>query len=436
MIARVFGEDLSGAVSVGTSQIISMGAAFGVTVLLARWLEPSDYGVYALVVALLLWIGNFSEIGVFSAASRLLAHFDDETARGAVIGACLMVAIGLFLLFDVLVAGAALFVDSIFAASASHALLVAAPVAGGLALETAVQYLCQGARRSALLATRNLIARPLTLVLVIGAHLTGALTVAFACWAFALGSTLSACAVFASLGPSRRHLGEGWAAIREEMRRANDGAMYVGRLVGSSMFNIDRMLVAYFLTSAAVGYYALAFSLVAPITLGVQSIAIAGYAKLARSAEIPRNLLRASFGWLAVSGVLGYVLITVFVERFLPAYHPTLGILLPAILTAVVLGVVALFNQFLSAHGRGRTLRRISFVFAIANLGLYFALIPLAGIKGGAYASLATVMVPLAGVLIAYRRYRSTNERSQPASTLPARGTAARAPGRLETGTS
>ena len=436
MIARLLGEDLSGAVSVGTSQVISMGAAFGVTVLLARWLDPDAYGVYALVVALLLWIGNFSEVGVFSAASRLLAHFDDETARRAVIGACLMVAIGLFLLFDLLVAGAALVIDSIFAAKASHALLYAAPVAGGLALETAVQYLCQGARRSALLATRNLIARPLTLVLVIGAHLMGGLTVAFACWAFALGSTVSACAVFVRLGPTRRRLGEGWAAIRNEMRRANDGAMYVGRLVGSSMFNIDRMLVAYFLTSAAVGYYALAFSLVAPITLGVQSIAIAGYARMARSPEVPRNVLCASFGWLAASGVLGYVLITVFVERFLPAYRPTLGILLPAVLTAVVLGVIALFNQFLSAHGRGRTLRRISFVFAIANLSLYFVLIPLAGIKGGAYASLATVMVPLAGVLIAYRRYLSTNERSQPAATLPARTAGARAPGRLDTGTS
>lgn len=436
MTARRFGDELSGAVSVGTSQVISMGAAFGVTVLLARWLEPDTYGVYALVVALLLWIGNFSEIGVFSAASRLLAHFDDETARRAVIGACAMAAIGLFLLFDLVVAVVALFIDSIFAANASHALLYAAPVAGGLALETSVQYLCQGARRSALLATRNLIARPLTLALVIGAHLTGSLTVAFACWAFAFGSTVSACAVFARLRPTRRHLGEGWAAIRHEMRRANDGAMYVGRLVGSSMFNIDRMLVAYFLTSAAVGYYALAFSLVAPITLGVQSIAIAGYARLARSPEIPRNLLYASFGWLVASGVLGYVLITVFVERFLPAYQPSLGILVPAVLTAVVLGVIALFNQFLSAHGRGRTLRRISFVFAIANLSLYFALIPLAGIKGGAYASLATVMVPLAGVLIAYRSYRSTTERSQPAPTLPTRPTVARAPGRLDTGTS
>jgi hypothetical protein len=129
------------------------------------------------------------------------------------------------------------------------------------------------------------------------------------------------------------------------MRRANDGAMYVGRLVGSSLSNIDRMLVAYFLTSAAVGYYALVFSLVAPITLGVQSIAIAGYAGLARSQEIPRNLLYMTAGWLLTSAVLGYVLITVFINRFLPAYHPTLGILVPAVLTAVALGVIALFNQ-------------------------------------------------------------------------------------------
>jgi O-antigen/teichoic acid export membrane protein len=298
----------------------------------------------------------------------------------------------------------------------------------------AVQYLCQGSRRSTLLATRNMIARPLTLVLVVSAHFLGVLTVSFACWAFALGSTVAACVVFVRLRPARGRLWEGWTAIRAEMGRANDGAMYVGRVVGSSLFNIDRMLIAYFLTSVAVGYYALAFSLVAPITLGVQSIAIAGYAGLARNREIPRTLLYVSLGWLVGSATLGYVLITVFIHRFLPAYRPALGILVPAILTAAVLGVVALFNQFLSAHGRGRTLRRISFVFAIANLGLYFALIPIAGIKGGAYASLATVMVPLAGNLIAYRRYRSVTERSEPA-TFPARIGVAATSGRLDTGT-
>ena len=190
-----------------------------------------------------------------------------------------MAAIGLFLLFDLVVAVVALFIDSIFAANASHALLYAAPVAGGLALETSVPYRCQGARRSALLATRNLIARPLTLALVIGAHLTGSLTVAFACWAFAFGSTVSACAVFACLRPTRRHLGEGWAAIRHGMN-----APTTSHVPGTARRLIDvqhRPPVAHvLLTSAAVGYYALAFSLVAPITLGVQSIAIAGYGEV------------------------------------------------------------------------------------------------------------------------------------------------------------
>jgi PST family polysaccharide transporter len=436
MIRRLLGDQMSAAASVGASQVISMGATFGVTVLLARWLAPNDYGVYALVVALLLWIGNFSEIGFFSAASRLLAHYDDDGERRELIGTCLIVAITLFLLFDALAAAVSPFVDSVFHVNAGHALLIAAPLAGGLALEIAVQYLCQGATRSALLATRNLIARPLTLLFVIAAHLLGVLTVAFACFAFALGSTVGACVVFTRLRPTHKRPREGWAAIRTEMRRANDGAMYVGRVVGSSLFNIDRMLIAYFLTAAAVGYYALAFSLVAPITLGVQSIAIAGYPRLARSRELPRNLLYVSLGWLFVSAVLGFALITVFIDRFLPAYRQSLGVLVPAVLTAVALGIIALFNQFLSAHGRGRTLRQISFVFAVANLSLYFALIPLAGIKGGAWASLATVMVPLAGNLIAYRRYLEAGERSQPTSSLPARLNAAPAPARLDTGTS
>jgi O-antigen/teichoic acid export membrane protein len=428
-VGRGFGEEIPGAILVASSQVIGMGAAFGVTVLLARWLTPASYGVYALVVALLLWIGNFSEIGVFSAASRLLAHADDVATRRDLVGTCLFVAIALFVLFGVLVAAIAPFAESVFDVRASRPLLFAAPVAGGLALEIAVQYLCQGTKRSSLLATRNLIARPVTLALVVAAHLLDSLTVTFACWAFALGSTVAACIVFARLRPTLGRRWEGWAAIRAEMKRANDGAMYVGRVVGSSLFNIDRMLIAYFLTSTAVGYYALAFSLVAPITLGVQSIAIAGYAGLARSREIPRSLLRLSAGWLLVSSLVGYVLITLFIDRFLPAYRPALGILVPAVLTAVALGIVALFNQFFTAHGHGRTLRRISIVFAIANLSLYLALIPLAGIKGAAYASLATVMVPLIGNLIAYRRYAGR----QGAPVLPTRVSVASPPARLDT---
>ena len=120
-----------------------MGAAFGVTVLLARWLAPADYGVYALVVALLMWIGNFSEIGFFSAASRLLAHSEDETGLSELVGACAVVSIALFVLFDLLAAGTAPLADSVFHVRAGVALLVAAPVAGGLALEMAVQYLCR-----------------------------------------------------------------------------------------------------------------------------------------------------------------------------------------------------------------------------------------------------------------------------------------------------
>lgn len=398
-----------GALSVGVSQVVGMLSALGMTAMLARWFSPSGYGTYAFVVAVLLWVGRFSEIGFFSATARLLARCDDEAMRRRLIGVSMLVAAGLFVLFDILVAAASPIVERVFHMNATTAFLWTVPVAGGLALELAVKFICEGAGRSGLLAIRNLTARPLALALLVGAHLAGVLTVAFACMAFALGSTVASCAVFARLKPSLVGLREGWTVIRAEMRRANDGAMYLGRILGSSMFNIDRMLVAYFLTSAAVGYYALAFSLVAPITVGVQSLAISGYGRLARSRGIPGHFFSLSLVWVVGSSAAGYFLLRLFVHSFLPAYRSALGILAPAVLTAAILGVIALFNQFLSAHGRGRTLRRISFFFAISNLTLYVTLIPLAGIEGAAYASLATVMVPLAGNLIAYRRYRSLN---------------------------
>jgi O-antigen/teichoic acid export membrane protein len=406
MIRHLLRHDVSRVISVGGSQIIAAVAAFGVTALQARWLIPSQYGVYAFVIAILGWVANFSELGVFSAASRLLAHSDDPVAQGQLIGACAVVAAVLFVLFGVLCAALAPLVEPIFHLNGGVALLASAPLAGGVALELALQYLCQGIKRVGLITTRNLIARPLTLVLVIAAHFAGVLTVPLSCAAFALGSTVAGVVVFWKLQPAMTRIRANLALIRAEARRANDGAMYVGRVVGSSLFNMDRMLVALFLTPADVGYYALAFSLVSPITLGIQSMVMVSYKSLARSPSIPQRLTNAALAWLAVSTVAGYVLITVFIHQFLPKYTPVLPILVPALLTAAVLGFIALRNQFLAAHRRGRALRRISLAFAAANLVLYLSLIPLAGLKGGAWASLAAALIPLVGTSLVYAKVR------------------------------
>ncbi len=415
MIRRLLHHNVSHTLSVGGSQILAAGATFAGTVFLARWFHPANYGVYAFVIAALGWVSNFSELGVFSAASRLLAHTDDTAVQRELTGACAVVALVLFGAFGVLAAVIAPLINPIFHLNGGPALLLSAPLAGGLALELAVQYLCQGVRRISLVTTRNLVARPLTLLLVVVAHVMGFLTIPLSCAFYVAGSTFASIVVFWMLRPTFHDVRANFAAIRAEARRAHDGAMYIGRVAGSSLFNMDRMLVALFLTPADVGYYALAFSLVGPITLGIQSLTIVSYKTLARSTAIPRGLTIATVSWLAVSAVSGYVLITVFIDQFLPKYETVLSILVPAILTAVGLGFVALRNQFLSAHGRGRSLRRISLTFAATNLVLYLSLIPLAGLKGGAWGSLAAIVVPLVGTGIAYSRLtRAGTPRAEP----------------------
>jgi O-antigen/teichoic acid export membrane protein len=387
------------------SQIVQLGSAFVLTLMLARSLGPAEFGAFAFVIAALGVAGSFSELGFFSATARLMAKQDDEEATRRLVGGATALAVIIFVAFDLVVVALAFLVEPVFGVDAKVPMLVAAPLAGGIALDLVVLFLCQGTGRNELIVLNNLVSRPLPLVVLGAISLVAPLSLSVVCVVYVAGPTVAAVLVLRALRPDFTNLRESTRSIKAELKTAGDFGIYISRAIGTSTYNLDRILVAFFLNATQVSYYALAFSLVTPVTLGSQSLGWISYKRFARETRIAPRLFAANAAWLVTSACAVCVVILVVVNTVLSDYKPVESILLPALATAMMMGALQLPNWFLMAQGRGRTLRDLNLTFAAVNIALNFTLIPIAGIKGAAYASMVAAMTSLGLHLVRYRAF-------------------------------
>jgi O-antigen/teichoic acid export membrane protein len=384
---------------------------------LATELGPDRYGSFAFFVASLGIIGVFSEVGLFTALARLVVHAPDEPSRRRLLGGGVALAGAIIVAFAFAVVALALVVEPVFDLPLRTAMLLAAPVSAGIALEVVVLYLCQGTGRYDLLVLRNLVARPLPLAILGVLVLTGSPSLTVVCLTYVAGPALISVIVMLAVRPDFSAVPTSIREIRSEARRAGDFGIYLGRALGTSTYNLDRILVAYFLTPADVSYYALAFALTTPVMLGSQNLASLSFARLARVSAIPRRLVLLNGIWLMASAVALSTALAISVPLVLDEYKPMLTILAPVVLTSVVMGLLQLPNQFLIAHGRGGDLRSAGLVFSALNLVLNFALIPAFGIQGAAYASLIASVAMLISLTTRYRSARLHTTSATPAAT-------------------
>jgi len=86
----------SGAAARGTvhlliGRVYFMAAGYVIAVVLARGLGPAAYGIYGLIMSLLLWFEAASDFGIQRATIKLIAESDDSQAVARTAAACLLV---------------------------------------------------------------------------------------------------------------------------------------------------------------------------------------------------------------------------------------------------------------------------------------------------------------------------------------------------------
>jgi O-antigen/teichoic acid export membrane protein len=402
-LARMRGTLGQGVLFAAATAVVSLLSAV-VKALLARHLTTSEFGSFSFALAFLLLAAMVFEFGLFLPAARMAARAD-EAARREIVGASLLTYAVVGFAFCATVFGSSFVVDSWFNVTCGSALRIIAPVAFAFPFVQLALWLAQGLGRLHVYSLTSVLSQVIlvgSIVVLVQLDDRPGIT-----WPLLLQSLamVAGWSVFVFwLRPGFRQA-RGYARALVRDAKAFGFQVYVGRLLSIGTYNIDVLMVAAFTNARQVGLYALAGALTAASGLAVAGMSNALFPQMVDTARLRRE-------WIVLAWVIGLVLAVAvwllarpfFRLLFSPAYSDAARYVLPLALAQVVRGVTGLYNNFLSAQGRGRDLRNAGLILTVSNLALNFALIPTWGAMGAAWASFGALTINYFAHVYFYRR--------------------------------
>lgn len=411
------GAGAAGLASLGVKLAVAV-LGLGVNVVLARWLGPADYGVYAFGITVALALSAFASAGMPFAAIR---HLPEYVARGAwaevagfrrasilvTAAGSLLCVVGVLLLAGVLHADQAL----------TTALVWSAALVAPLAFVQTLATLLQARGRVALPeAMQSLIRQGMTLLFLgFGAAMIGiGPGMAFASTAAA--TALAALALAMMLWRLDFTEIPSVHGRRYELRRwMRTGAGIFLILIGATLNEkVDILMLAWLVEPDRLGIYAAATRLSAMASLGLAGLNAAYMPRIARAwaeGDRPRTealcVEAARIGALVVGIMLfgavlfGEAMLAVFGEEF----RAGAGVLQLLIVGQIGVAAAGVAGGLAVIAGRD-TLPMAGVIAGIAlNVVLNLLLVPRMGIAGAALATCIALGLSLLAVgLVAGRR--------------------------------
>jgi O-antigen/teichoic acid export membrane protein len=277
------------------SQLTVQVLGFGVSLVVARLLVPSEYGLASVALALAAFGTIFSELSLGAALVQKRSLSQVEASSLMWFG--ILLGLGLTIAFALLAPALA----ALMANDHIQPLLVAlAPV---FLISTA------GTVPTALL-NRRMAFRKLELRMIAATVISSACSVVIAAagggaWTL-IGQQLSFVSVLTVLAWLGAHWKPSLVLSRHDLRRLAPFGLSVvgGRVFSTAGANVDNLLVGRYLGSAALGAYAIAYNIllipVSRLARPIQEISFPAFAALDDSAAVGRLWLRANGALLAL----------------------------------------------------------------------------------------------------------------------------------------
>jgi O-antigen/teichoic acid export membrane protein len=203
-----------------------------------------------------------------------------------------------------------------------------------------------------------------------------------------------------------------WHKIRETLSM---GAMLVPhQLMAGGLIAGDRFILQHYRDLREIGLYAIAYTfgmIMSLVTLSLNQAWMPVYYDLARSDEGQRRLGRICselFIGMAAVACFGALIAQDFIARFLNERYVTAGRVVPWIIGAYLAhAMFSIFSLAVLQGKRTQWLMLVSFSALTVNTALNFALIPVWGMYGAAYATAAAYVVEAVVMyFVAQRAYR------------------------------
>jgi O-antigen/teichoic acid export membrane protein len=181
--------------------------------------------------------------------------------------------------------------------------------------------------------------------------------------------------------------------------------MYWVEIISVLLYQVDKLLIAFFLDVEQLAYYSLAFAITLPLSLFSTSLSTSLYRKFSKVEKIEKKVLYLNLFWVLFSVSVFIILRKwIVLKLFSEKYLESLQVFVILVIAFGLGGLGKIFTYFLTAKGAGRVIRNISIIDLVVYLILSLILIRFYGIYGVAVSRLLMFLLDLVLLLFYYRK--------------------------------
>lgn len=377
------------------AQIFGMVVGFVSNMLLAKQMGATNFGIYSLSLAIITFISIFFEFGYFSSASKMLANNHDINLEKKIFGTSIIIACILSAFFIVFALVISFLLGKIFSDEIGRIIRISSFISWSFVIPFFMELILKGSNHIGYLAGFNIFSKILFVVFLSLLFIFERLTPLNTLLSFSLSYAVAFAIYAYMLRPNFSGFFEIFRAINSENKRYGMH-VYVGRVIDVSTYNIDRLLIGYFMGSKDVGFYGLANSMATPINSLSTAMSSTMFKTLANSSKIPPAVLKANLAWVflafVLANILGYLIINFYLKE---EYSDVLLLLLLMSIAVCFQALYQPYNAWINGHGYGKELKKANIKMTIMTALSSILLVPIMGAIGACVSSMISNLYSL-----------------------------------------
>lgn len=383
------------------------------SILLAKMLGAEGFGNYNFFLSVFTFSSLIITLGFFQAGNRALVLNNNKKIAKKYYGAMLVILFLLFVLLSIVLALYGLTDSNLKNKKLTNAFLASLPLGLVFLSGNYVETLLQADNRISLLSFYRLSTKFLYLLTLVALYSIKSFyeysLVLTSIYCYFITYVISFSIVLCRLNPDVKqfssYLNKIW--IYNKSFGLN---IYIGSVLAVGFVSLSQILISYFSDdNSSVGFYILALTFCAPLSLIPNTIATVYYKDFSTSLKISNKILKTSLLLSLVSLIFLWLVIKPFVIFFYGEDFKSVVNLS----YIVSLGVLAhsygdMYNRFLGANGQSIALRNSAIIVGITSVVSSFYLIPFFGVYGAVATNLVSGFLYLYVIRRYYKSYISS----------------------------
>lgn len=390
------------------SQLLMVGIGFGIKTIQTKYLGAEAYGLYAFFGSFTGFAVLFFRFGFFSSLQVLIAENRNPIKEKELFGLGFLINLAAGILFALFIWCVSFYLDQWFSVEIGQTLRLIAPFTIILPTRSLIQAMTVGSNKVHILPIFDNVSKVFFALALMIFAFNDLLNIYYTILFNLVTGIVGLGVVFRQFEPEFKNIKSNFKILWSK-NKSYGFNFYLGSTANQSTFKLDELTISYFVNTTVNGFYSLASILASPMVMGSQALSNSLFKNFAEQKEIPKKVFIYNTLWLLFSGAIlilvsKAIVLLLFGDGFELVSDYAIGLSFAFFFQ----GMYQPFN-FLSAKSQGKAVRNVALVEALVNVLGNIILIPLIGVYGAIYTSIAAKFIHLLGKWYYYNKYLKSN---------------------------